>query len=336
MSIISLLIGLLLPAVQQAREAGRRMRCANNLKQIGLALHAYEGTYGSLPPGRVKSYDPRYAGNNPPCSATIIDKSFLVHLLPQLEQRALYDSINQNVTILGAENRTCHTVVVGVFACPDDFDAGTVRELNPGALASYGVNDPARMVFTSYAGQLGSLPVTALALPSNGCRVSPKCRAQNNGCFNDLSPIRFSSIRDGLSNTIFVAERSVSVIQDLAQLNPDEVLKRGWYVTGNWGDTLVSNFYPPNAFEKVGIGSYSARTTAASSLHPGGLNVLLGDGSVRFVKDTIDSWAFDPSSGAPAGISQTPEGWYANVPQPGVWQSLSTRSSREVVAAGAY
>ena len=198
------------------------MRCANNLKQIGLAIHAYESSNGCLPMGRIKSYDPRYAGSNPPCTLTISDKSFLIEILPQMEQKSLYDSINQSLTILGAENVTCHTIVVGSFACPDDPDAGLWRDLNPGELSRYGVESP-RMVFTSYAGCTGSFLVSALPWPSNKCVPPCAAVAQNNGCFHDVAPIRFSSITDGLSGTIFVTEKSVT----FARSFPDLQTRRG-------------------------------------------------------------------------------------------------------------
>ncbi|HWE37479.1 MAG TPA: DUF1559 domain-containing protein [Isosphaeraceae bacterium] len=335
-AIVSLLIGLLLPAVQQAREAARRTQCLNNLKQIGVALHSYEGAFGCLPPGRVKSYDPRYAGPNPPCSSTIVDKGLLIGILPQVEQRPLYDAINHDLTILGAENQTVHTAVVGTFACPSDPDAGIVRDLNPGALTPYGVADPARMVLTSYAGCTGSLTVMALPWPGNNCSPPPQCLAQCNGCFHDVAPIRFASISDGLSTTILLAERAVTPLQDLASFNPAESAKHGWWITGNWGDTLVSACFPPNAFDKVALGSIPARTTAASSMHPGGLHVLLGDGSVRFVKDSIDSWPFDPLTGQPSGASQAPGGWWTNLPRQGVWQALATRNGHEVISSDAF
>ncbi len=256
-SIICLLIGLLLPAVQYAREAARRVQCANNLKQIGIALHGYEQAQDCLPIGRMKSYDPRYAGSNPPCTSTISDKSYLVEILPYIDQAVLYNSINQSLTILGVENMTCHGIVVGAFACPDDPQAGIVRTLNPGALTTYGILDPARMVFTSYAGCAGSILAPALPWPNNNCTPPAQGVVQNNGCFNDVSPIRFSSISDGLSNTIFVVEKSVTSLSVIDDFMKDESNKHGWYVNGNWGDTVAATFYPPNAIDRVALAAVS-------------------------------------------------------------------------------
>jgi len=335
-SIIALLIGLLLPAVQSAREAARRAQCANNLKQLGLALHAYHDTFGSLPPGRIKSYDPRYAGPKPPCTSSIVDKSLEVFALGFLEQTNLYNAINQDLAIIGAENSTVHSIAFSAFACPSDPMSGWPRDLNPGALTQYGVPDPARMVFTSYAGSIGSLPVLAQPLPGNNCIVPSSLISQCNGVFNDLSPIRLASVSDGLSNTIFMAEKVTTILQELNALNPQYAAQHGWYVTGNWGDTLITTLYPPNAWDKVALGAMTARTNSASSIHPGGLNVLMGDGSVRFLKDSVQSWAFDPLTGNPAGSSQNSQAAWVNLPPSGVWQSLSTRSGGEVVGSESY
>jgi len=335
-SIISLLIGLLLPAVQSARESARRAQCANNLKQFGLALAAYHDTFGCLPPGRIKSYDPRYAGRNPPCTSSIVDKSLEVFAVGFMEGTALYNAINQSLAIVCGENSTVHSIATSTFACPSDPTAGWPRELNPGALTTYGVPDPARMVFTSYAGMIGSLPVLALPLPSNNCTVSGQLISQSNGVFNDLSPVRFAAVIDGLSNTILMTEKATTILQELNVAEPQYAAKHGWYITGNWGDTLVTNLYPPNASDRVAMAGLAAWSNSASSMHPGGVNVLMGDGSVRFVKDTIETWPFSQLNGNPVGASLNAHGAWINLPPGGVWQALATRAGGEVVSADAF
>lgn len=334
--VITVLIGLLLPAVQVAREAAGRAQCANNLRQFGLAPNNYHDGSGCFPPGRVKSYDVRYAGPNPPCTSQIVDKSLHVGLLPFLEQTSTFNSINQCVAIIAAENSTCHAVSVAVFACPSDGPARSVQALNSGALTAYGVADPARMCFTSYAGSIGSLPVIALPSPSTNCFVPAPLVSQCNGVFNDLPSVNIASVRDGLSNTIFVAEKATALLQRYDRVQVDFHLKHGWYITGNWGDTLITSFYPPNAGRKVVQTATTAGRDSASSLHPGGLNVLMGDGSVRFVSDAINSWHFDPYTGKPSGAYQDPLGTWVNLPPSGVWQALTTRDGAEILGSDQY
>ena len=338
MAIIAIVVGLALPAVQSAREAARRALCGNNLKQLGLALHGYHDTFGSLPPGRFPTYDPRYAGPNPPCTSKIIDKGLLVMGLPWMEAGSLYNAINQSLTIFGRENRTACGVAVGAYVCPSDPDA-QVRQANDRSFINYGLEDPGgplAMSFVSYAGMFGSFSVNASVVGQPNCVVPGPLVAQANGAFNDVAPIGMASVPDGLSNTIFAAEKATTILRGLDAVDPSIFPRYGWYVAGNMGDTLVSTMYPPNMFRKVSYAAGASHAFAASSLHPGGLNVLMGDGSVRFIKETIDTWPFDPVTGNPAGASLSPGGWWINIPKPGVWQSLATRAGGELVASDPY
>ncbi len=332
MAVISLLIALLIPAVQSAREASRRMACVNNLKQIGLAVHSYHDANGALPVGRVKSSDPRYAGSNFPCSSSIVDKSIFIQSLQFMDATAFYNSINFALAIESIENVTSHSVVLSQFICPSDGIQG-VANLPPGTLKKYGigVDGDARMFFTNYVGCTGSLLVDALPSYLNDCHASSVAISQNDGVFNDLPFVPFSSITDGLSQTIMISERSQFLMQSAYYIPPDSRLLHGWFITGNWGDTLFSAMFPPNSDRLVQISVSLAFSSGASSLHPDGVNVLFADGSCHFIKDSIDSWSISQNQGYPVGSMRLKDGTFANLPPPGLWQKLSTRSNFEVV-----
>jgi hypothetical protein len=107
-------------------------------------------------------------------------------------------------------------------------------------------------------------------------------------------------------------------------------------IAGNWGHTLATAFFPPNMYRKVLPGGNISQYFAASSLRPGGLNVLMGDGLARFVKDSIQTWAYDPLNGELSGCSQDSEGAWVNLPPAGIWHSLATRNGGEDVAGDSY
>jgi prepilin-type N-terminal cleavage/methylation domain-containing protein/prepilin-type processing-associated H-X9-DG protein len=333
-AIIGFLVALLLPAVQAARESARRAQCSNNLKQIALALHAYESRMGAFPPGRMLSYDRRFAGTDPPCTSRIVDKSFLVMILPDLEQGPLYSSLNSDLVIFGRENRTVGLTSVSSFACPSDPTSGPPRAADTSTAVLYSLLEPGEslsMSYTSYVGSYGSLDISALPRPGSRCKVADPLRQQANGVIGDTPAVRCASIRDGLSHTILVAERATARLEKLTDFVPSVFDSSGWYVSGNWGDTVFTTMYPPNSTDRIALAAGPLHARAASSMHPGGVHVALADGSVRFITDSIQSWPHQPLTGTPIGAVRNEGGWWDNVPAPGVWQALSTRSGGEAV-----
>jgi hypothetical protein len=127
-------------------------------------------------------------------------------------------------------------------------------------------------------------------------------------------------------------EKSTSLFRHLDRVDSSLYNRFGWYITGNWGDTLGSTFYPPNMPYKVALAAGQAHTRAVSSQHPGGFHTLLGDGAVRFIKDSIQTWRHDTITGQPAGATENEDGSWSNLPAPGIWQALSTRGGAELIS----
>jgi prepilin-type processing-associated H-X9-DG protein len=333
-AVVAILIGLLLPAVQSAREAARRVQCTQNLKQIGLALHHYHDVASSLPPGSIACYDPRYCDASD-CHVRLIDKGIFVSLLPYVEGTAVYNSINQNVSIYAIDNSTIQGIGISGLTCPSDPTASIAQPIfdGPGIGPFFARPiDPTRlMALTSYAGCYGTYPVIGYAKPGMGCDIPGNILSQLDGSFNTRKPITFAHITDGLSQTMFVAEHSVTSIYAARTVSNWTSPDVAWYFSGNPGSTLFLTFFPPNIQRKVNLSGGSNFRFSASSNHPGGLNALMGDGSVKFIKDSIDTWPYSDVNGQPVGTSMNPGGWVDSTAKPGIWQALGTRASGEVV-----
>jgi prepilin-type N-terminal cleavage/methylation domain-containing protein/prepilin-type processing-associated H-X9-DG protein len=184
-AIIAILIGLLLPAVQQAREAARRTQCRNNLKQLGLALHNYHDTHRTLPPGYVSLYDSSGTDTGPGWGWS----SFL---LPALEQPAAYQMINFEQAIEAVANAAIRTKTFTVLHCPSDDsrDIWPARRYDP--VTGAALNVICDVGSTNYVGMYG------ISEPG----------VDGEGVFFRNSKVSFRDITDGLSQTIVIGERS--------------------------------------------------------------------------------------------------------------------------------
>jgi prepilin-type N-terminal cleavage/methylation domain-containing protein/prepilin-type processing-associated H-X9-DG protein len=267
-AIIGILVALLLPAIQAAREASRRSQCSNNLKQIGIALHNYELSHKLLPPGA------RY-------SSVMSRGSIWLFLLPYLEETAMAGTINLNSTDLDKDVSTgakIGTQNVPTFICPSDNHEG----LYPGiAVHNYAASRGPTAVFSN--------PAYPCTLPSAWTSLALAPMDDPNkyaGPFTRVgSMAKVSQITDGLSKTIFFGEVRPSC---------SEHISSGWAYTNN-GNGYCTTLIPINydsCNEKAPDpcnGPFNWNTEVGfRSLHSGGAQFLMGDGSVHFVPDTID------------------------------------------------
>jgi prepilin-type N-terminal cleavage/methylation domain-containing protein/prepilin-type processing-associated H-X9-DG protein len=286
-AIIGILIALLLPAVQAAREAARRAQCTNNLKQLGLAFHGYHDTFKKLPPGAwIEGFN---AGQQR-------KSNVLTRMLPYIEQQQLYNAIDFMAagSIDGQRFGTSATspqirsIVIPTFICPTDTHGGTVLfGTVPVAMHNYAASMGAMFRFSSNPAcncPLAAFNVWSLPYADHPNAVNGPFRREgwgNNSC------IGFSDIRDGLSNTIFFGETRPACSTTMGQ---------GWFTTNN-GQGFMTTIIPINYDSCRPQGGHPdpCRTNCnwvtdlgAKSLHPGGAHFLLGDGSVRFLSQSIN------------------------------------------------
>lgn len=249
-AIIAVLVALLLPAVQQAREAARRTQCKNNLVQLGLALHNYEMAFKMLPPGSVNSTGPI---QNLPSG---YHASWLVQILPFMDQMNLYRAIDLNSSIYDSANATARATKLSSFICPSD--SGYRRTTTGSGIAA-----------SNYAAVFSgdAVPISAT----------------NNGLMFLNSGLGFSKISDGPSNTLMVGEMIQT--DDLGWMSGTRATLRHTGVKLNV--ELDRTYVLP-----AGSGPPDSEAGGFSSYHAGGAQFLLADGSVRFISDSIDLQKF--------------------------------------------
>jgi prepilin-type processing-associated H-X9-DG protein len=346
-AIIAVLIALLLPAVQAAREAARRSQCVNNLKQIGLGLSNYESANGGFPVGAVT-----YQVTPQDCSQGIRGYSVFQLIMPYMEQTPIYNSINHSIG-MGATSATAPVPVqqmtgalakIASFICPDDPPATAQISAsgNYYSQCSYAACVGNRDVFDWYCGCPWG---AASAACGNGPDIIP------DGIFGGNYSSRIAQITDGTSNTISMGEfsrfvndpdnvfnswtrgqsflssivasgtttRAQCMASTAPMINaPFMVNNSGLMGGGGWnwvvGDTSDWLYWTTPADVRLD-GQYGFR-----SFHPGGANFLFADGSVHFLKSTINM-------GSPT---------FGTINNIGVYRMLGTKAGGEVVGSDAY
>jgi prepilin-type N-terminal cleavage/methylation domain-containing protein/prepilin-type processing-associated H-X9-DG protein len=327
-AIIGVLIALLLPAVQSAREAARRSQCTNNLKQIGLGLHNYLSTHNVFPMGGATATGNRAISTNLSNSATH-GPGGLLFLLANIEQTAIYNAANFNViAVMGAN--AAHTVIsstatrarIATYLCPSDpgtstFPTGTnyVASFGPqfnmwsasqGAYGvgvgmfvhrySYGLQDVTDGSSNTIAfgeGIIGdNTPAQRNGAEWYNCQAWPTGSHSGQGSGADMvMPVAVAHLRTYINQCNTARQNIASENQGRGQL-----WASGRFAEGSWGNTLLT----PNSPNADCTQGSSTSMLAMRSRHPGGINVLLADGSVRFVKNSINEvtwWALGSRNG---------------------------------------
>ena len=267
-AIIAVLIALLLPAVQQARESARRAACRNSLKQIGLALHNYEGSFTTFPPGSTSIIDYGIWSSNP---AQYHLHSWASLILPNLDQAAVYNKVNYNVSALDPVNYAMASQRIAAYRCAS-FNGGDYS-LDP--------------LYTALSPKFAIRNYVALGATTVG-----KLWKDPDGVFYGMSRTRIADITDGTSSTLFVTEtrdQNASVWID----GGTAALTSRRYDDSNppsyAANQISLNFYPYYPAAGQGIDCL----WGPSSLHTGGALHLFGDGSVKFISQNINYTVYD-------------------------------------------
>jgi len=327
-AIIAVLIALLLPAVQAAREAARRSQCINNLKQIGLAFHNYVSSTGALPPAKI------WAGScsflNP--GGQVLNTTAFTLILNHMEASALYNAYNfshasnnaawtsGNTVVVGSAyvNTTVVGTMIASFWCPSDVQPDAVNDTNTASSWPYWRVNSRR---SNYLLNCGTY--TDYICPGSGTSIFTPISAFRAPFMTDLSA-SIADIRDGTSNTMMAGE-STNGISHYDQGGTGSPPRYGPYWGSGTHTAVHGRIDPPSSSTAISFlpnvgsgylyptssefGKKAPYAWAFSSRHGGGVNMLMADGSVRFIKNSISVYT---------------------------WWSLATMAGSEVVSADSY
>lgn len=317
-AIIGILVALLLPAVQAAREAARRMSCSNNLKQMGIALHNYHDTYKTFPYGEGASQTAgspgRVGGGN------WNGPNWRVHILPFLEQAPIYDQLSFahtfdacrpgfNNAAAGGPNSVLSGYTVNVYRCPSSSLPINGRNVAPSPTN----NNVHNAQLIDYVGVQGAAYDEAFAhtdpnspFPTHGACSAPTGYGGiycSNGVLVPNKPMKFADITDGTSNTLAVAEQSGAIVDQNGARRRD--IRSNYYGGWNghtstsvpawgwggspWGSGTSTIRYQINLNSApAGADNTWDANTILTAEHPGGIQATRADGSVEFIAETID------------------------------------------------
>lgn len=303
-AIIAVLIALLLPAVQQAREAARRTQCKNNLKQMGLALHNYESTHGAFPPARIDL--------KPPVVPVAYAGSWVTMALPYLDQAPLYHIYNFNLSWADPANAPATSAKLSMLVCPSSPGSGGIAPSGtnagyPWPAVGYGPMDYGSMNSVRPAYYLSNgLPTPPVGAATNTASPPSAGKYEWNGGLTKGTATKIAEYTDGMSNTIMLVEDSARPVVYLRGKPAGATTKDGW----GWADTETG--YSMDGADPVtgAVGKADcvlvtgpctlttpARQYAVNiindsemyAFHVGGAQVLLADGTVRFISENISA-----------------------------------------------